>query len=69
MENLSEQEQNEILSYVIEKYGYAIEVLHYAVMSMVFEQDNLAFDCFVKYFKKILVIAEYAFDDGDLPNL
>ena len=58
--SLSEEQRQEIRAYMLEKYGYAIETLNDAVCSMLFENDTLALDCFVKHMKKILLIANQA---------
>ena len=69
-DSLSEEQRQEIRAYMLEKYGYAIETLNDAVCAMLFENDTLALDCFIKHMKKILLIADQAIavEDGNAPD-
>ena len=53
---LTEEERQEIRSYMLDNYGYAIETLNEAVCSMILDNDNLALNYFLKHMKKIVLI-------------
>ena len=63
--SLTEEERQEIRSYMIDNYGYAIETLNEAVCSMILDNDNLALACFMKHMKKIVLIVNQVIENGN----
>ena len=66
--SVSEEERQEIRSYMFENYGYAIETLNEAICSMILEKDNLALVYFIKHMKKIMLIANQVIENENVPD-
>ena len=64
-DSLSEEERQEIRSYMLDNYGYAIETLNEAVCSMIVDNDNLALTYFLKHMRKIVLIVNQVMENGN----